>query len=139
MRPRLLHLGSYVSLFEAQYVLRRFNEAEAFTPRIRQVSTPIGGRQIHRFNEAEAFTPRIRIFPSRKAPTRPPWASMRPRLLHLGSENPEYSSQRVWYGFNEAEAFTPRILRSDRKRFRFADFRFNEAEAFTPRIRSRTA
>ena len=60
----------------------RFNEAEAFTPRILRLrNRSVRARRC--FNEAEAFTPRIPILIALGylAAT----ASMRPRLLHLGS------------------------------------------------------
>ena len=61
---------------------QRFNEAEAFTPRIDgkiSPTLPAHGR----FNEAEAFTPRIAFFAA-LSQFRGRVASMRPRLLHLG-------------------------------------------------------
>ena len=86
MRPRLLHLG-YDFVVQAYFEprLTRFNEAEAFTPRIRlEVAGEVSGVN---------------------------WASMRPRLLHLGYV-PRWGRQvHAGPGFNEAEAFTPRILR----------------------------
>ena len=60
MRPRLLHLGSEKRYTLDQTIHRCFNEAEAFTPRIRPEKEWI--RQVfRRFNEAEAFTPRIQF------------------------------------------------------------------------------
>ena len=61
MRPRLLHLGS-MEIRSANYVPgRRFNEAEAFTPRIPAGILGFLGGFVG-------------------------CASMRPRLLHLGSD-----------------------------------------------------
>ena len=63
MRPRLLHLGSNYRLWSQRWDQASFNEAEAFTPRIRMArrSGKILGSS---FNEAEAFTPRIRRNPN---------------------------------------------------------------------------
>ena len=58
MRPRLLHLGYREAIVPGPSVLRGFNEAEAFTPRILSAALSIEG-DAPRFNEAEAFTPRI--------------------------------------------------------------------------------
>ena len=63
----------------------RFNEAEAFTPRIHRVTRP-NGATTGGFNEAEAFTPRIRKRLV-NLQTFITYASMRPRLLHLGSNS----------------------------------------------------
>ena len=132
MRPRLLHLGSRQAAPAGGLLGVRFNEAEAFTPRIRDRADRLFRNKNERFNEAEAFTPRIRPptgwrgrggrrFNEAEAFTpRIPLcfdiiisqqhaASMRPRLLHLGS-----SIAFIWFWevpacFNEAEAFTPRI------------------------------
>ena len=82
MRPRLLHLGSGRPGGAQSGFLSRFNEAEAFTPRI-PLDAQRTPRYARRFNEAEAFTPRIRL------------------ALVWASHDP--------LGFNEAEAFTPRI------------------------------
>ena len=60
MRPRLLHLGSFVDgavLAENHHMC--FNEAEAFTPRIRLEQFYAVIIVLNSFNEAEAFTPRI--------------------------------------------------------------------------------
>ena len=88
--------------------MRGFNEAEAFTPRIRVH----GQMQVHSaptgFNEAEAFTPRIPELLHRSRPLHEA-ASMRPRLLHLGSVASESMTCISPMRFNEAEAFTPRI------------------------------
>ena len=61
-----------------------FNEAEAFTPRIRVEARASTRKDRSGFNEAEAFTPRIGSTDTarRRFVVR---ASMRPRLLHLGS------------------------------------------------------
>ena len=84
MRPRLLHLGSEAEEAAKAKPEPSFNEAEAFTPRIRRriLDYDLIGRQ--RFNEAEAFTPRIPL-----------------NARHIGMSRSR---------FNEAEAFTPRIL-----------------------------
>ena len=58
MRPRLLHLGYLTGQELPRARMTRFNEAEAFTPRIPPGSPP-GGASVDGFNEAEAFTPRI--------------------------------------------------------------------------------
>ena len=87
---------------------------------------------IRRFNEAEAFTPRIRRLRGRVRPGRP-GASMRPRLLHLGYQRANPRSAGGSARFNEAEAFTPRI-QLERAHGELVTFGFNEAEAFTPRI-----
>ena len=83
MRPRLLHLGSARQVLHHGNTLTRFNEAEAFTPRIIILrGLPIEVRA--GFNEAEAFTPRIEL------------------VLD--------AHKRAGRSFNEAEAFTPRIV-----------------------------
>ena len=64
---------------------RRFNEAEAFTPRIPHHRIRVRMYTHRRFNEAEAFTPRILV--------------------------DECKTLWDYDGFNEAEAFTPRIPR----------------------------
>ena len=64
MRPRLLHLGYFNLEVNKNQILRRFNEAEAFTPRIHRcagTTIPICSS----FNEAEAFTPRIQRKPKK--------------------------------------------------------------------------
>ena len=110
-----------------------FNEAEAFTPRIRQAYRQ-AGEIIWSFNEAEAFTPRIPICECGKESFRIR-ASMRPRLLHLGSRRILGYGPIGFRRFNEAEAFTPRIP-AYRNHGPVRAMGFNEAEAFTPRIRS---
>ena len=60
----------------------RFNEAEAFTPRIFTRKQGVEGWE-KSFNEAEAFTPRIPIIQLLGQPALAE-ASMKPRLLHLG-------------------------------------------------------
>ena len=107
MRPRLLHLGSDAHVFNNAGPVNSFNEAEAFTPRIRKIARR-SRKTWPGFNEAEAFTPRI------------PYTA---RLK--SSEGPS--------SFNEAEAFTPRIRENTRSKERRWNG-FNEAEAFTPRI-----
>ena len=107
MRPRLLHLGSFETVARNQLGVNCFNEAEAFTPRILHRRRR-GRRSGRGFNEAEAFTPRIRseFGPFSDGGT---LASMRPRLLHLGSVAKTKMLDFCREGFNEAEAFTPRI------------------------------
>ena len=83
MRPRLLHLGYFLTAFPRAARLSCFNEAEAFTPRIQ-----------HDWVESDAWGHS---------------ASMRPRLLHLGYKNAAVEHARLIESFNEAEAFTPRI------------------------------
>ena len=61
------------------------------------------------FNEAEAFTPRIPNA-GNKTTRKNAAASMRPRLLHLGSGTSRDQLNAMMRAcFNEAEAFTPRI------------------------------
>ena len=109
MRPRLLHLGSFSLFGKSGHELKRFNEAEAFTPRIHVDKLWASIESIQSFNEAEAFTPRIPhsglTFESVENA-----ASMRPRLLHLGSFSSPIPDLSLGSRFNEAEAFTPRIL-----------------------------
>ena len=108
-----------------------FNEAEAFTPRIR-VHDRCLIVLIYSFNEAEAFTPRIRNL--RRCLRSFSWnASMRPRLLHLG-----YRSSLASEGVNSVASMRPRLLHLGYALwivFLTNPFiGFNEAEAFTPRI-----
>ena len=58
MRPRLLHLGyrTYIRIYNT--IIKSFNEAEAFTPRIYMRNVALHPVLLG-FNEAEAFTPRI--------------------------------------------------------------------------------
>ena len=59
MRPRLLHLGyDRLGVGKAERPTR-FNEAEAFTPRIPPQVLKANEDIPQSFNEAEAFTPRI--------------------------------------------------------------------------------
>ena len=91
MRPRLLRLGYRASYRDLANDRARFNEAEAFTPRICLDGHLQEFEVRARFNEAEAFTPRI------------------PRRRATGTA-------RRRRGFNEAEAFTPRIRGHHRDR-----------------------
>ena len=59
MRPRLLHLGYRAIWISGCIAASRFNEAEAFTPRILRFLCADSWLSQTRFNEAEAFTPRI--------------------------------------------------------------------------------
>ena len=132
MRPRLLHLGSTNRSIHRRSLGRSFNEAEAFTPRIHGAFAAVRERG-KGFNEAEAFTPRILLIFCFTGMARK-YASMRPRLLHLGSRRAIGSDEFRAHRFNEAEAFTPRIRFIVVLRFAATSPRFNEAEAFTPRI-----
>ena len=107
MRPRLLHLGSRHGIIIPITWIWGFNEAEAFTPRIPRCVVWMVRRKRARFNEAEAFTPRIPNSPATQY--HHGVASMRPRLLHLGSGAKIADEALPFAGFNEAEAFTPRI------------------------------
>ena len=155
MRPRLLHLGYLKVAREAEHVQAGFNEAEAFTPRIRRPA-PCAGTCVPRFNEAEAFTPRIHARIQEAGP-RSENASMRPRLLHLGYRadtdhyaTAVYASMRprlLHLGYAVAHShialylfasMRPRLLHLGYVRrvagWLFPCSSFNEAEAFTPRI-----
>ena len=59
MRPRLLHLGYVDRVSRVCLAGLRFNEAEAFTPRILTWKSARTMTSTRCFNEAEAFTPRI--------------------------------------------------------------------------------
>ena len=81
MRPRLLHLG-----YSTSRVVFSFPFDASMRPRLLHLGYKNSGKYHHpkslRFNEAEAFTPRILCDTFALVPCT--WASMRPRLLHLG-------------------------------------------------------
>ena len=108
MRPRLLHLGS--SALVAVAIAYRI--PASMRPRLLHLGSGEKPKPLSvsstRFNEAEAFTPRIPVRLLKKA-VNPPTASMRPRLLHLGSGAGRRRHRLPNTRFNEAEAFTPRI------------------------------
>ena len=134
MRPRLLHLGYLADHFTEGDCNESFNEAEAFTPRIR---LEVVGQGIHVLVASmrprllhlgyQRYTVLMGIFGG--ASMRPRLlhlgyaldvvvllihrhaASMRPRLLHLGYVAELPGPMLLRHSFNEAEAFTPRIPR----------------------------
>ena len=134
MRPRLLHLGYQFNRIDTFRCQRSFNEAEAFTPRIRRASLGLrrardGASMRPRLLHLGYRHPNVQRRPYLHASMRPRLlhlgygpgdgnhalqrpASMRPRLLHLGYPPSVRPASRRRASFNEAEAFTPRIQAS---------------------------